>query len=244
MGLYKICPHKGRARDRCDHAWWGSFRGRRVSLARWANREVESKTDAASVLDKLRAAVRAGTFDERGMDFRPEPSPMTFRAFAEVYKARHVVAKGLALTSTIDYRLKPLLERFGDRQLAEIRTADIEDFVADLKKPRVVNTIEGRTLTPASINRTLGLLRHMLNWAVGREYSGANTLPPRDGGPHPTRAGGQQAAETSVRGGRGGLAPGGLTAPAFDDHHRRWTPACAAARCSRCGSTTSTGTGD
>jgi integrase len=170
MGLYKICPHKGRARDRCDHPWWGSFRGKRVSLARWANRDIGSKTDAASVLDKLRAAVRAGTFDERGMDYHPEPSPLTFRAFAEVYKARHVVAKGLALASTIDYRLKPLLERFGDRQLAEIRTADIEDFVADLKKPRVVNTIEGRTLTPASINRTLGLLRHMLNWAVGREY--------------------------------------------------------------------------
>ena len=27
MGLYKICTHKGRARDRCEHAWWGSFRG-------------------------------------------------------------------------------------------------------------------------------------------------------------------------------------------------------------------------
>ena len=169
MGLYKICRHSGRARDRCEHAWWGSFRGRRVSLARWANCEVESKTDAASVLDKLRAAVRADTFDERGMNFHPELSPLTFRAFAEVYKTRHVVAKGLALASTIDYRLKPLLERFGDRQLAEIRTADVEDFVADLKKPRVVNTIEGRRLTRASLNRTLGLLRHMLYWAVGRE---------------------------------------------------------------------------
>jgi integrase len=170
MGLYKICPHKGRARDRCDHAWWGSFRGRRVSLARWANREVGSKAEADVVLDAVRGAIRAGTFDERGLNVRPEPSPLTFRAFAEVYKARHVVAKGLALASTIDYRLKPLLERFGDRQLAEIRTADIEDFVADLKQPRAVNTVDGRRLTPASINRTLGLLRHMLNWAVGREY--------------------------------------------------------------------------
>ena len=33
MGLHKICKHKGRARDRCEHAWWGSFRGKRVSLA-------------------------------------------------------------------------------------------------------------------------------------------------------------------------------------------------------------------
>ena len=29
---------------------------------------------------------------------------------------------------------------------------------------------EPRTLTNASINRTIELLRHMLNWAVGREY--------------------------------------------------------------------------
>ena len=67
-----------------------------MSLARWANCEVASKTDASSVLDKLRAAVRAGTFDECGMDFHPEPSPLTFRAFADVYKTRHVVTKGLA----------------------------------------------------------------------------------------------------------------------------------------------------
>ena len=83
---------------------------------------------------------------------------------------RRTREKGLALSTTIDYRLKPLIERFGDRPIAEIKTADIDDFVADLKRPRVVNGLEGRRLTPASINRTLGLLRHMLNWAVGREY--------------------------------------------------------------------------
>ena len=170
MGLYKICEHKGRARDRCEHAWWGSFRGKRVSLAKWANREIKSKAEADKALDDLRAAIRAGTFDERGLEPPVEKSPLTFSKFADVYKQRHVLAKGLALTDTIDYRLKPLIERFGDRLLSEIKTADIEDFVADLRKPRVVNNLEGRTLTPASINRTLGLLRHMLNWAVGREY--------------------------------------------------------------------------
>jgi integrase len=170
MGLYKICEHKGRARDRCDHAWWGSFRGKRVSLEKWANRDIKTKAEAAKALDDLRAAIRAGTFDERGLEPPVETSPLTFSKFADVYKQRHVLAKGLALAETVDYRLKPLIERFGDRLLAEIKTADIEDFVADLKKPRVVNSIDGRTLTAASINRTLGLLRHMLNWAVGREY--------------------------------------------------------------------------
>ncbi len=68
-----------------------------------------------------------------------------------------VVAKGLALARSIE--------------IADIRTADIEDFIADLKKPRIVNRRKApRTLTPASINRTIELMRHMMNWAVGREY--------------------------------------------------------------------------
>ena len=25
VGLYKLCEHKGRARDRCEHAWWARF---------------------------------------------------------------------------------------------------------------------------------------------------------------------------------------------------------------------------
>ncbi|MEO8521838.1 MAG: site-specific integrase, partial [Acidobacteriota bacterium] len=165
-----LCEHKGRARDRCEHGWWGSFRGKRVSLAKWTNRETGSKSEADIALDELRAATRDGTFDERGLDPPPDNSPMTFGKFADVYKQRHVLAKGLALSSTIDYRLKPLIQRFDERAIADIKTADIDDFVADLKQPRVVNGLDGRRLTPASINRTLGLLRHMLNWAVGREY--------------------------------------------------------------------------
>ena len=47
MGLYKLCDHKGRARDRCEHAWWARFRHVRVSLEKWANREIKTKTEAA-----------------------------------------------------------------------------------------------------------------------------------------------------------------------------------------------------
>jgi integrase len=59
---------------------------------------------------------------------------------------------------------------FGDRALSGIRTADIENCVADLKKPRLVNGRPGRRTAPGSINRSLQLLRHMFDWAVGREY--------------------------------------------------------------------------
>ena len=102
MGLHKICTHKGRARDRCEHAWWGSFRGKRVSLPKWTNREIGSKAEADIALAELRAAIRDGTFDERGLDPPADNSPLTFGKFAEIYKQRHVLAKGLALSSTID----------------------------------------------------------------------------------------------------------------------------------------------
>jgi len=46
MGIYKICHHKGQARDRCRHAWWACFRGHRVSLDKWAAYEVRKKRAA------------------------------------------------------------------------------------------------------------------------------------------------------------------------------------------------------
>jgi hypothetical protein len=94
MGLYKICEHKGRVRDRCEHAWWGSFRGIRVSLTKWANRDIHTKAEAQAVLDEVRTAIRAGTFEADGR--APQAvSPLTFREFAEIYKERHAVAKKL-----------------------------------------------------------------------------------------------------------------------------------------------------
>src|SRR5262249_46635694 len=92
------------------------------------------------------------------------------REFAEIYNERHVQAKQLAVARTIEYRLRPLIERFGDRPLKEIKTADIEDFIADLRKPRTVNRQPNRRLAAATINRNIEMLRHMMNWAVGREY--------------------------------------------------------------------------
>jgi integrase len=170
VGLYKLCDHKGRARDRCEHAWWARFRHVRVSLEKWANREIKSKTEADQVFDDLKNAVRAGTFDKRGVEPPREAKPITFRQLAGVCKERHVFAKKLAISETIDYRLKPLIDHFADRPIAEIKTAYVEDFIADLRKPRMVNRRPDRMLTNASINRTIELLRHMLNWAVGREY--------------------------------------------------------------------------
>jgi len=170
MGLYKLCDHRGRARDRCGHPWWGSYRGVRVSLPKWTNRAIETKQEADGALDDLRRAVRERTFNRRGLGQTASGEPLTFQAFSETYVERYVKAKGLRTAGTIDWRLKPLRAHFGDRLLTDIKTADIEDYIADLKKPRTVNRQEDRRLAPASINRQIALLRHMFNWAVGREH--------------------------------------------------------------------------
>jgi hypothetical protein len=57
----------------------------------------------------------------------------------------------------IDYRLKPLLEHFGDRPIAEIRTADVQDFIADLLGSGESCTAEAKRdpwRTPQSILRS------------------------------------------------------------------------------------------
>ncbi|HMF98186.1 MAG TPA: hypothetical protein VKE96_27985 [Vicinamibacterales bacterium] len=125
----------------------------RVSLEKWTNREIDTKALADAALDDLKRAIRNGTFDERGLEPPGDVTTLTFREFAEIYKQRHVQAKQLANAATIDYRLKPLIDRFGDRALQDVKTADIEDFIGDLKLPRVVNRQPNRTLSPASINR-------------------------------------------------------------------------------------------
>ena len=172
MGLYKLCEHKGRAQDRCKHTWWGAFQYQgklhRKSLAQWANTEIRTKAQAQAVFERMKEAIRSGDLQKH--DVHSNLGPLTFAKFADIYAEKHARAKGLALAKTIDYRLKPLIDYFGPRRLVDIKTADVEDFIAELRKPRRVSRQTGRKLKPASINRHLELLRHMFNWAIGREY--------------------------------------------------------------------------
>lgn len=82
----------------------------------------------------------------------------------------HVEPRGLRTAADFEYRVKPLRDFFSGKLVRNITTADVEDFIAKLRKPRRINGQENRVLSPASINRSLQQLRAILNWAVGREY--------------------------------------------------------------------------
>ena len=59
---------------------------------------------AEVIFDDLKKAVRAGTFEKRRAEAERKTTALTFRAFADIYKERHVFAKKLAIGKSIDYR--------------------------------------------------------------------------------------------------------------------------------------------
>jgi integrase len=175
MAIYKRCQHRGRERDRCADPWYGTYqleghRRVRVSLAKWSGQEIKTKGDAQAAFDDVKAAVRAGTFDPRGRGVvLSSDDPMTFAQLAKVYEERYVVAKNLKTAGEFKWRVKPLVQRFGEMPITKIRTGDVEDWQAQLRRPRLVNGTM-RAPSAATVNRAVEDLRRMLNWAVSREY--------------------------------------------------------------------------
>jgi integrase len=175
MGIYKRCDHGRRERDRCSDPWYANYKlaGRprvRVALAKWSGTEVETKGQALAVFDDLKNAVRTGMFDPRGRGVTiPKDGPFTFADLARIYEERYIAGKRLRTAGDFKWRVKPLLERFGTMPITSIRTGDVEDWQADLRKPRMVNGVR-RSPSAATVNRAVEDLRRMLNWAVSREY--------------------------------------------------------------------------
>jgi integrase len=175
VGIYKRCQHHGRERDRCADPWYGSYKlanrpRARVALEKWSGDEVKTKGQALAAFDDLKAAVRAGTFDSDGRDIAgTSGEPMTLRQLADVYEERYIKGKGLKTADEFKWRVKPLLKRFGDVPIANIRTGDVEDWQAELRKPRPINGVV-RAPSAATVNRAVEDLRRMLNWAVSREH--------------------------------------------------------------------------
>ena len=175
MGLYKLCKHKGRARDRCEHAWWESiqYRGRlhRQSLEKWSGQEIQTKAAAQAVFDRMKEAIRSGQMDA-GREPIGDSDLLSFSEFLPIYVERYVKANGLASADTIEYRTALLLEHFGASLLTEIKQAEVENFIVRLKQPTVMARGQRtpRVRKPATINRYLSLLRHMFNWAVEHEF--------------------------------------------------------------------------
>jgi integrase len=156
-----------------------------VSLGKWADRDITTKSEAEDALgefkrlvrDAMQAGLSGNTLKARlaaGLNAQPtKAQPLTFSEFADLYMERYVEMNKLKSADLIRYRMGAIKAFFGNRLLSEIRTGDVEDFLADLRKPVTEGKGEQATTwvrMPATINRYRSQLVQMFNWAVTRDY--------------------------------------------------------------------------
>ena len=165
--VFKQCKYKGcRSSPRCKHPWWLSFsrddKRHRMKVDDFAKKPVPSKTEAQERwLPKFITEIQEGRDPTRpGEQVTAEAPAMTVEAFIPLYLERHCKAEGLQLDGLQD-RLGVIQRRFGQVPLTALELpGPTEDFKTDLLK---------KGLAPASVNRYLAQMRHMINWAMDRQ---------------------------------------------------------------------------
>lgn len=170
----------------CPHSWHFNFKWKdvhyRLSLARESGEPISSKTEAQAEAERLRHAIREGTFGPQDEQHSGGQSPtsITFRQFADIYVKEHVkkFCKPSALRNVPSQRrrveqiLVPSgagsLIPFGDKPIVDIATHDVEMLDAALMavKPRQRRSTGGRIAR----NRIMQLLKAMMNWAIAKGY--------------------------------------------------------------------------
>ena len=167
--VYKQCKYKGcRSAPRCSHPWWLSFTWRRkrhrMKADDFAKKPVPSKTEAEQVwLPKFITAVREGR-DPTQPTVASAVTTTVARFIDEEYIPHHIVASKLSYKPALKSKMNVLRRRFGDLQLVALEgPGPIQDFRRELVE-------SGKAV--ATVNLYLAQLRHMINWAIGREILG------------------------------------------------------------------------
>jgi len=170
-GLRKVCGCPRRVWAKCDHSWYFSFKfgpvHHRFSIDKHLGRHVDNKSDAEDEAAEIRKAIKAGTFGQ------PAPrQDMTLRQLADTYLERYVQVERKATEQAFKYALDTICRTvlphptggdapFGDWRLTDVVTDTVERF-------REVR--RGQGVGPVGVNRNLGSLRALYNWAIRTGY--------------------------------------------------------------------------
>ena len=171
-GLTKRCGCRTREWPRCRHPchfacqWKG--RRYRVSLDTYVGRPLKGKTEAEAEADRLRDAIRSGTYRETAL---PEPQTAdgyTLDAYAEIFLERYSKARVKVSWRDDGYRLNRVCaftqakgSRLGSRQIGAVTEDDVEAFLQRL-------TRQGRAAS--TYNHYLQLFKAMSNWGQRKGY--------------------------------------------------------------------------
>jgi integrase len=171
-GLRKRCGCPRRRWGECSHGWHLNFKWKekhyRISLDREAERPIRTRSEAKAELDRIRSAIRAGTFRAAPVETQTR-GELTFTQFAKLWREGN--GQYLVRARDNDYRLA-LIEKFvlpatepaitfGEKLAAAITVGDIEAYRASRRKQQ---------LSAVTINHDLKLLRKMFNWGIRFGY--------------------------------------------------------------------------
>ena len=89
--LSKRCSCDRRNWSRCSHPWhlalqWKGTRYR-ISLDQYVGRPLKGKTDAETEADRIRAAIRAGTFSDQPVQPPATADALTLDAYSAIFLA-------------------------------------------------------------------------------------------------------------------------------------------------------------
>src|SRR6266540_2458767 len=181
MAVRKPCRSRGcKSSPRCEHPWWLDVMYNReryrmpvddFALARGATAPVTSKQEAEKVWEpKFIAEIVSGKDPrvpiERETKFE---RPTTVADLLKLYRTRYVEVEPLKSRAGMLSQLNVLSAHLGALPATALERPDaIEDF-----KKRYAN----RAI--ATTNRYLARLRHVCNWAIGRDLLSKTAFHPR-----------------------------------------------------------------
>ncbi len=147
--------------------WYGTWKGHKTALEKWAGRPVLSQSDAMLALEEFKAVIRgklAEGFDRKAVQRslrqgKVLAAVVTFDVLAERFQSDYVQAR---LKDKRPHQIESAKQFFGTRPVPAIAAADIEEFLAFIQKSRKV--------AGPTINRYRALLSRMFSWAVERNY--------------------------------------------------------------------------
>ena len=172
-GLRKRCGCARREWSRCKHPWhlavqWKGTRYR-ISLDQYVGRQLKGKTDAETEADRIRAAIRAGTFsDQPPVQQLATADGIPVDAYADIFLERYSKARGKKSWRDDSYILKQIAgftlatgQRFGSRLIGTIT----EDYVE-----ACLQSLKDRGRAASTRNKYLQTFKAMSNWGQRKGY--------------------------------------------------------------------------
>jgi integrase len=171
-GLRKLCEHPRRVWAKCPDSWYLNFKPKggpsyRLSLDREMGRHLESRTEAETEADRIRGAIRAGTF-RQPTSAATTPDALTFEDFGAKWIKGAASVSGKKTWQNDAYVLARIgawspegAPRFGLKPIGAITEDDVEAL-------RVYLRMLGRASN--TWNHYLQVLKSLSKWGLKKGY--------------------------------------------------------------------------